>query len=181
MWLKTHGANKPEGTCHFDAQMWRQLHKPEDFVYDGEVPANCTAGYAITVQHRSHQFCGCVRSRLVILFFAHREAFGDFPVIHRVSDFWVEQLMQERPELSAPLSGGYCSYGYIWMCVVDVAWQTWFSLCISINVSHGFTEAYFQVYILMYYIHIYVYMQSQPTVAYCIGFVWRDSFRPTTL
>ena len=108
MWLKTHGANKPEGTCHFDAQMWRQLHKHENFEYDDEVPANCTAGYAITVQHRGHQFCGCMRSELIILFCAHRQAFGDFPVNYSVSDFWVEQLMQEHPELR-----GNCSYGYL--------------------------------------------------------------------
>jgi hypothetical protein len=34
-------------------------------------------------------------------------------VNYRVSNFWVEQLMQERPELSAPLSGGRCCYGYL--------------------------------------------------------------------
>jgi len=112
MWLKTHGANKLEDTCHFDAPMWRQLQKHEDFVYDDEVPDNCTAGYAITVQLRSHQFCGCLRSRRVILFSAHREAYGDFPVNYRVSNFWVEQLMQERPELIAP-RGARCDYGYL--------------------------------------------------------------------
>ena len=115
MWLKTHGANKLEDTCHFDAPMWRQLQKHEDFVYDDEVPDNCTAGYAITVQLRSHQFCGCLRSRRVILFSAHREAYGDFPVNYRVSNFWVEQLMQERPELIAP-RGARCDYGYLTVC-----------------------------------------------------------------
>ena len=49
------------------------------------------------------------------------------------------------------------------VCVVYVAWQTWFSLCILINVSHGFTEAYFQVYISMYYIHIYACLSHEST------------------
>jgi hypothetical protein len=113
MWLKTHGANKPECTCRSEAPMWRQLHKHEVFVYDGEVPTNCRAGYAITVQHRGHQFCGCMRSGDAILFCAHRQTWGDFPVNYRVSDLWVEQLMHERPELSAPPIGYRCSYGYL--------------------------------------------------------------------
>ena len=96
----------------FESFMWRRLLDHEVFAYSGDPPPLARVGYAPTVQHRNPSYVG--NPNAFILFRPHRQAYGNSPAHHRVTEHWLSVLLCVCPDLILPPGRNlHPSYGWL--------------------------------------------------------------------
>jgi len=65
--------------------------KDQDFTADGIRFRGMIHGYIVTVQHKAHCRCGCLRGRSLTLFRPHPTMCGDWPMHYLAFDYLVSR------------------------------------------------------------------------------------------